>query len=271
MRSPKRPPGADRKHLDDVRRFYDRESRRYATQRYGRDEPAIARPYLERHELVLELLAGVSGRALDLGCGPGILLPPLLERCEEVVAFDLSREMILRARESLVDHPQRQRVFFAVGSADALPFRDSAFDVVTCIGVVSYWPGLERGLREIARVLKPRGIVVLQASNALAPWEIENRLLRGPIQRALTRLAGRDFRDSSFRLKAYAPRRLDRGLERVGLVPTARRFYDFRPPLLRFVSRSLAERFARYMLRFTGSSILGPMGAGYLVRARREG
>lgn len=267
---PGTPPSSGSSDLDRVREFFDRESGRYVGQRYGTSDPGVARPYFERRSFVVELLEGTGGAALDLGCGPGVLLPALLERCASVAAVDLSPEMLERARAAVADLPGRERVRFAQGSADAIPFADRTFDLVVCIGVISYWPDAGAGLAEIARVLRPGGTLILQASNLLAPREIEERLLRGPYQRIMTRLTGRDLRDTAgLRLRAYRPRRLDALLERFGLIPVDRRFYDFQLPLLRLVSRDLAQRCATSLLRFARTPVLRALGAGYLVRARR--
>jgi SAM-dependent methyltransferase len=266
----KRPPD-DQSQIDRVRQFFDRESGRYVKQRYGTSEPAVSRPYLERQAIVLEFIEGSHDAALDLGCGPGVLLPALLEHSATVAAIDVSPEMLERARSAISGTPGRERVTLALGSADALPFADRSFDLVTCIGVIAYWPNAPRALSEVARVLRPGGTLILQTTNFVAPREIEDRLLRFPYQRIMTRLTGREFRDTAdLRLKAYYPPRLDALLDAAGLEPVDRRFYDFQIPLLRFASRDLAQRAASSLMRLTRTPGLRLLGTGYLVRARRR-
>jgi ubiquinone/menaquinone biosynthesis C-methylase UbiE len=261
----------DRDHVDRVREFFDRESGKYVEQRYGTSEPGVARPYLERRAIVLEFLEGARGDALDLGCGPGVLLAPLIERCKTVAAVDVSAEMLERARAAIAGAPGSERVTFSQGSADALPFPDRSFDVVTCIGVISYWPDPAKGLSEIARVLRPGGMLILQATNILAPRELEDRLLKFPYQRLVTRITGRDIRDTAdLKLKAFVPPRLDALLERAGLTPVDRSSYDFQIPLLRFVARGLSQRWAASLMRLSRAPALRFLGTGYLVRARRR-
>jgi len=268
--TPETRPPDDRSHIENVRKFFDRESGRYVDQRYGTYDRAVSRPYLERQAIVLEFLSGLGGAALDLGCGPGVLLPSLLERCSSVAAVDVSPEMLERARTAIAGRPGADRVSISLGSADAIPFGDRSFDVVTCIGVISYWPNTEKGLAEVARVLRPGGTLILQASNIVAPHEIEDRLLKHPYQRIVTRLTGRDIRDTAdLRLKAFYPPRLDARLEQAGLIPVDRRFYDFQIPLLRYLSRDRAQRWASSLMTLSRTPLLKLLGTGYLVRARR--
>jgi len=264
-------PSQARKQIAKVRRFYERESERYVDQRYGTSEPWVARPYLERLPLILEWLDGAGGRALDVGCGPGILLPHLLDRGHSVVAVDLSANMLTKARKAVEHHPAVDALSLHVASADQLPLRDETFDLITCIGVLSYLPSADAAISELARLLRPGGVLVLQASNLLAPWEIENRFFRYPYHRLYSALTGKEIRDRDFALRPLVPWRLDARLRRAGLVPVARRHYDFRVPFLPLANRNLAERLASRLMRFSRSRVLGLLGTGYLVKAVRDG
>ncbi len=257
-------------HLRKVRRFYDRESERYEIRRYGSSDGRVAHPYHERLAILLEMFDAGGRDVLDCGCGPGILEPHLLDRGHRVVAMDLSEKMIERARAAVAAHPSARDVRFCVGSCERLPFPDVSFDAVVCVGVLSYWPDVLPGLREIVRVLRPRGQLVLQASNLLAPLELESRLLRRPYHRLRGVLTGRDLRDADFPMRSYVPFRLEDRLRRVGLTPVARRHYDFRPPLLYRVAPALADRVARTLLRASASRCLGLLAAGFLVKAEKE-
>ena len=259
-----------RDHSDRVRRFYDRESGRYESQRYGTADPRVARPYLERLRFILEMFDVRGRQVLDIGCGPGILEPYLLDRSCRVMALDLSARMVEKARLELASHPGRENVAYCVASADSLPFGNAVFDAVACIGVVSYWPELTRGLGEIARVLRPGGTLILQASNRLAPREWEDRLLRKPYHWLRSRITGRDSRDADFPLRTYPPWVVEKHLTVAGLRPLERRHYDFQLPLLATLSPSAAERVAESLLRFSGSRSLGLLATGFLIKAVRD-
>lgn len=257
------------RHKEKVRAFFDNESGRYARQRYGDQDPQVAKPYLERTELVLEMFDADGKDVLDIGCGPGVLEPPLLDRGCRITAVDFSEKMIDQARESLRGHPRSSQVCFSRASADALPFSDASFDAFVCIGVLSYVPDTDLALREMARVLRPSGTGILQAQNILSPWEVENRFVRVPYHWTVTKLTGHDIRDADFEVRRFVPGRLDARLARAGLVVESFRFYDFYLPFLRRLVPAADAKLSAVIRRHRRSRLLGHLGTGYLVKVRR--
>jgi len=96
-----------------------------------------------------------SDRVLDVGCGPGILPAPLVERCgpEGVGAVDPSPPFVADVRERLPGVDVRE------AAAEALPFDDHAFDAALAQLVVHFMTDPVAGLREMGRVTKPGGVV----------------------------------------------------------------------------------------------------------------
>jgi len=101
--------------------------------------------------------AGVHAgqRAVDVGCGPGALTGELLERLgpDAVSAADPSESFVLAARER---HPG---VDVRSAAAEELPFPDHAFDAALAQLVVHFMADPVAGLREMARVTRPLGVV----------------------------------------------------------------------------------------------------------------
>ncbi len=106
------------------------------------------------------LAALVQGRSeahvLDLGCGGGHVSYHVAPHVHEVVAYDLSPEMLevvarAAAERGLGNIVTRQ------GVAEVLPFADASFDFVMSRFSAHHWRDLDAGLREAARVLKPGG------------------------------------------------------------------------------------------------------------------
>ena len=103
-------------------------------------------------------LAGVAAgqRALDVGCGPGVLTAELVARlgADQVAAVDPSEPFVeaTRARQPGVDVRR--------ASAEALPFEDDTFDVVLAQLVVHFMTDPVGGLGEMRRVARPGGVVV---------------------------------------------------------------------------------------------------------------
>ena len=100
---------------------------------------------------------------LDVGCGHGRGLAALAALALEgrVAGADpsaLMAEIAVRRSRELV---RARRVGVVIAGADAMPFPDAAFDKVMCVHVIYFWTDQNAALREIARVLKPRGRLVL--------------------------------------------------------------------------------------------------------------
>jgi ubiquinone/menaquinone biosynthesis C-methylase UbiE len=99
------------------------------------------------------LAGGVGpGRVLDLGCGTGRNLP-LYGRGVRAIGLDPCRESLLKARRRVPGVP------LVRARAEALPFRDGAFDTVVSGLVFCSVSDVPRGLAEVKRVLKAGGVL----------------------------------------------------------------------------------------------------------------
>lgn len=101
-----------------------------------------------------------GARALDLGCGGGHVSFTVAPFAREVVAYDLSAEMLAAvraeaARRGLGTIATRQ------GGAEALPFPDAHFDLVLTRFSAHHWRDLGAALAEMRRVLAPGGLAVV--------------------------------------------------------------------------------------------------------------
>jgi SAM-dependent methyltransferase len=119
----------------------------------------------------LATFAGITRgvRVLDVGCGPGNLTAELVGRLgpQAVAAVDPSESFVAAARAR---HPG---VDVRQAPAEALPFLDSAFDAALAQLVVHFMTDPLVGLEEMARVVRPGGIV------AACVWDFEGN--RGPL------------------------------------------------------------------------------------------
>ncbi|MCB9784866.1 MAG: methyltransferase domain-containing protein [Candidatus Omnitrophica bacterium] len=108
----------------------------------------------------------LDGRILDNGCGTGILLDLLKGR--DVVGVDLSMKMLSAAFE--ITH----RVIR--GNSLELPFPDRSFDLVLSRSLIHHLPDKEKGITEIARVLKPAGQAVFVDTNRSILSDLPRRI-----------------------------------------------------------------------------------------------
>ncbi len=97
----------------------------------------------------------LEGQILDNGCGTGILLEYL--RGRNVTGIDLSSKMLLATRK-ITGRIVR-------GNSLELPFPNYTFDLVLSRSLIHHLPDKEKGIAEIARVLKPGGYAVFADTN----------------------------------------------------------------------------------------------------------
>ncbi len=107
-----------------------------------------------------------SARILDLGCGAAPVTYELLKRGYDVVGLDYSPDMLENARQRLISggFTNADQLLFR-GNGERTPFEDEAFDCVVCLGVISYVEEYENIIKEIFRVLKPGGVVLISFRN----------------------------------------------------------------------------------------------------------
>jgi ubiquinone/menaquinone biosynthesis C-methylase UbiE len=96
-----------------------------------------------------------GGRALDLGCGTGVVSLALARRGFEVIGVDHSPEMLGRAREKLA--AAAVEASLERGDVRALRFGDGEFDCVTIQGLLHHLEELDGCVAEMVRVLRPGG------------------------------------------------------------------------------------------------------------------
>lgn len=119
------------------------------------DAEVLARP------LVARLADSPEVLMLDVATGTGRLPIVLLSEPGfkgQIIALDLSREMLVRAAEKLA--PFKDRVTLLRHNALVLPFPDGSFDVVSCMEALELMPNMETPLAELARVLRPGGVLL---------------------------------------------------------------------------------------------------------------
>ena len=121
---------------------------------YESANPFVNYLHNKRRKVVLGLVGGSKGLVLDLGCGDGFFL----ERLGDAIGVDLSKTRVQRAK-------RRSGKPVLVCSAQKIPFRSNAFDLVVVSEVLEHLTDPDECLAEIACVLKDGGSAIISVPN----------------------------------------------------------------------------------------------------------
>jgi ubiquinone/menaquinone biosynthesis C-methylase UbiE len=176
--------------------------------------------------------------ALDIACGPGAFALAIAPRVQYSWGVDLTPEMLRRARAFQAEK-QIANAAFVRGEAEQLPFPEGKLDLVSCQCSFHHLPKPQLVLREMARVAKPEGRLVIV--DPLAPesdskYEFYNRIerLRDPSHTATLRLTEflRMFDEEGLEILRQSLRRRPRSFNnwmlRGGHAPGTKRYLETR-------------------------------------------
>jgi len=127
--------------------------------------------YRARQRWVLRTLDGITrmaeiGRMINVGCGEGEIDREFRGRSDHLVACDLNGEDVAHARALNADVAG---IEYFVADAQQLPFDDASFDVACCLEVIEHVGDPRACLRELARIVRIGGHIVLTCPNARFP------------------------------------------------------------------------------------------------------
>lgn len=239
---------ATERHRADVVAFFDEDGEcGWWRDVYDPSRPRgfFSHEMARRRELVMALLRGQAPlgpetRVLECGCGPGGLLRAVATTGCRTAGIDVNPRLLAAARADVA------RSIWAQADVESLPFRDGTFDVVLCVGVLSYLREDERAIAEMARVVRPGGAVVIALPNRwlagklLDPFYV---LVWLPVRvaRAVRSLfTRRDRAAGRFHaglIRRYGRRQLDGAYRRAGLAERRTASVSFGP--LTFFRREL--------------------------------
>ena len=118
-------------------------------------------------DLLLDMLQPRSGETiLDVGCGTGIFTLDILSLGPRVIGLDISYPMLLKAEQKTQGFP----FWGLAGDMLLLPFADECFDKVVSVTALEFIADGKRAVKELFRVTKKGGIVVVTTLNSLSPW-----------------------------------------------------------------------------------------------------
>jgi 2-polyprenyl-3-methyl-5-hydroxy-6-metoxy-1,4-benzoquinol methylase len=107
----------------------------------------------------------IAGKFLDVGCNCGILVKEAIKRGYVAFGIDFSLKAIEAGGEKF---NIKDRLF--CGSIKDLDFKENSFDIITYIHVLEHIEGLSAELKDAYRILKPRGLLVIEVPNFESIW-----------------------------------------------------------------------------------------------------
>ena len=141
-------------HNDVIRESFTTQAQAFAANPWVSDAERI-------HRLVAAAHLNGNERVLDIATGPGYIAEAFAKVAREVVGVDLTDAMLAIARERTKEHGV-SNVSFRAADAQNLPFENGAFDVVVCRLALHHLLKPLLVLREMARVCRAGGTVVVE-------------------------------------------------------------------------------------------------------------
>jgi ubiquinone/menaquinone biosynthesis C-methylase UbiE len=129
--------------------------------------PAIGRPVAD--DLIEVAQPKLGERVLDVGCGTGVvtrLAAGRVGKSGTVAGVDVNPDMIEVARRNT---PDAIPIDWYEASAESMPFPDASFDLVLCQMALQFIPDKLAALREMYRVLSPKGRLALNVPGPIPP------------------------------------------------------------------------------------------------------
>jgi len=147
-------------------KYFDDNASRYANDYYLERKERFM--WL-RHRAILDMIDFANlkqdSKILDIGCGPGELVFDLHKKGLKGVGMDLAPQMIDLCNKRMSREKNKENWSFIVGDAEKTGFESSEFDLIIASGVIEYLPHDQPMLKEMHRLLKSGGKLILNVTN----------------------------------------------------------------------------------------------------------
>lgn len=190
---------------------------------WGIFQGCVRKRIIERKEVCLRQITGIENkRVLEIGCGGGYYGIELVQQKSKWYGIDMSYRMLKYCKELFLSHGYSANLI--QGDVSNLPIKGNSFDLILCVGVLSYINKWELGniFDNIFEILVSRGKLITQSA-AFAPITgVRSRLpsfiprpirLPGPLHPHNPKLIKKMLKRSGFVLEEFIP------LKKFGVFP----------------------------------------------------
>ena len=181
-------------YIPETRAFFSARAATWDT-KFGDDQPAYA-------AAIAQAQIPQEGVVIDVGCGTGRALPALRQAVGPhgtVIAVDLTPEMLHHARTK----GRAAHATLILADARHLPFASASTDAVFAAGLIMHLPDTEAGLRQLARITRPGGRLILFHPSGRAALAARHGRTLEPDEPLAEAPLKRSTRNTGWRLTTY--------------------------------------------------------------------
>lgn len=197
-----------------------------------------------RRKVVELVAASKPDTILDIATGTGDLVIAMANTsANQIVGVDISEGMLKLGRKKIKQKKLEHRLQMVVADGESLPFSDHYFDAITVAFGVRNFENLEKGLSEILRVLKPKGIlIILEASIPTNPiYKMGYQIYCKAILPIMAKLFSKDKKAYEYLVASVAAfpygKKLDNILQKIGFINT-----EYKPQTLGVATLYVASK-----------------------------
>ncbi|KKP48329.1 MAG: Methylase involved in ubiquinone/menaquinone biosynthesis [Candidatus Woesebacteria bacterium GW2011_GWA1_33_30] len=209
------------------RQFYNSSAKKYDNRSFGVYQRANRNHYKKIEKILSIVKKYIPKKILEVGTGTGIHAQWLLKKTKGKISYwgiDISEEMLKASKERIKNIPILTKPVFKCVDANKLPFKNNFFDMVFCSGTLHHMDQPRQVVKEMARVLKTGGKMVIIEPNRNFPLNFIAGII-DPIERNILK-----FSRNNFKIWADGLIKINK-LENFNYTPPAPklffRFYDF--------------------------------------------
>ncbi len=132
-----------------------------------------------RNKILKMILKKSPESILDVATGTGDLAIKFARKSKatKIIGLDISEGMLSVAKKKISDTILSEKVEFIKGDSEALPFSTNSYDAITVSFGIRNFENLEKGLSEIYRVLKPKGLFIILETSIPAKFPFKQGYL----------------------------------------------------------------------------------------------